>query len=182
MKTNDDRINSAFSAVLAAPGRSMEIAESDDVYGWLVGNWDLTVCHYFDLDVKSRPVRGRVHAGWILEGRAIQDVWYYPLDERSSGLDGMITYGTTLRVWDAGIKAWRISWINPVRNHREEQIGRRVGEEIVQIGSRSNGAPTRWRFTEITSDSFHWLGEALTTDGRTWELEAEFRCIRMRKI
>ena len=91
----------------------------------------------------------------------------------------MITYGTTLRVWDPAIKAWRITWINPARNHREEQIGRRMGNDIVQIGFRSNGQSTRWRFTEITPDSFHWLGDALQPDGQTWQLEAEFRATRM---
>jgi hypothetical protein len=34
---------------------------------------------------------------------------------------------------------------------------------------------TRWRFTAITPDSFHWLGEALQPDGQTWKLEGEFR-------
>jgi hypothetical protein len=88
-------------------------------------------------------------------------------------------YGTTLRVWDASIGAWRISWKNPVHNHFEEQIGRRVGEEIVQVGMRANGTPTRWRFTEIAPASFHWLGEALEPDGKTWRLEGEFRARRM---
>lgn len=89
-------------------------------------------------------------------------------------------YGTTLRVWDPGIRAWLIRWINPVSGHREEQIGRRVGNDIVQIGARSDGTPTRWRFTEITADSFHWIGEALNPDGNTWKLEGEFRARRIR--
>jgi hypothetical protein len=168
-----------FFAALTAPAKIREIAQSDDIYCWLIGNWELTVCHYLDVDVRSRLVLGRVHAGWVLQGRAIQDVWYYPSEPARSGLNKMITYGTTLRVWDSMIKAWRISWINPIRNHREEQIGRRVGKDIIQIGTRANGTPTRWRFTEITSDSFHWLGEALHPDGTTWELEAEFRGTRL---
>jgi hypothetical protein len=92
-------------------------------------------------------------------------------------------YGTTLRIWDASIQAWRIRWINPVTNHCEQQIGRRVGprkdDDIVQVGARMDGTPTRWRFTEITSDSFHWIGESLDADGATWKLEGEFRCKRM---
>jgi hypothetical protein len=86
-------------------------------------------------------------------------------------------YGTTLRVWDSAIRAWRIHWINPVSGHREQQIGRRSGKEIVQVGARADGMPTRWRFTEITSNSFHWIGEALELNGQTWKLEGEF-CAR----
>jgi len=177
-KTINTRAILGFSAALAASARAPEIPESEDVYGWLVGSWELTICHYLDMDVTSRPIRGEVHAGWVLQGRAVQDVWFYPSDPSSAGLDKMITYGTTLRVWDPAIKAWRITWINPATNHREEQIGRRNGKDIVQIGVRSNGTPTRWRFTEITSDSFHWLGDALQPDGQTWQLEAEFRARR----
>ena len=88
-------------------------------------------------------------------------------------------YGTTLRIWDASIQAWRIRWINPVTNHHEQQIGRRVGNDIVQVGARLDGTPTRWRFTEITPNSFHWIGESLNADGATWKLEGEFRCKRM---
>jgi hypothetical protein len=33
--------------------------ESEDVYGWLVGSWELTVCHYLGMDVTSRPIRER---------------------------------------------------------------------------------------------------------------------------
>ncbi|HEY3455748.1 MAG TPA: hypothetical protein VGK64_14170 [Bryobacteraceae bacterium] len=83
-------------------------------------------------------------------------------------------FGTTLCVWDSSIQAWRIIWRNPVRNHWEDQIGRWSGKDVVQIGVRANGTPTKWSFTEITRDSFHWLGEVLNTDGQTWILEGEF--------
>jgi hypothetical protein len=87
-------------------------------------------------------------------------------------------YGTTLRIWDPAIQAWLIRWINPVTGHREEQIGRRIGNDIVQVGARPDGTATRWRFTEITHDSFHWIGESLNQDGETWKLEGEFRAKR----
>jgi len=90
----------------------------------------------------------------------------------------MNMFGTTLRSWDPTIQAWRIAWTNPVSGHREEQIGRRSGKDIVQMGTRADGTQTRWTFTEITPDSFHWLGEALQPDGITWRLEGEFRATR----
>ena len=170
-------------AVLAAPGRAPEIPESADVYGFLVGSWHLDVDIYAGVDVRGRGLRGEVHAGWALEGRAVQDVWIMPPRAERAGEPkerGMNMFGTTLRVWDPAIQAWRITWINPVHGHREEQIGRRIGPEIVQVGARANGTPTRWRFTELTEDAFHWLGEALAADGKTWVLEGEFRARRAR--
>jgi hypothetical protein len=166
-----------FSTVLLARGRALEIPESADAYGWLVGSWELDVLHYWAIDVSSRGIKCEVHASWVLEGRAVQDVWIMPSrPDRTAHLDKkMNMYGTTLRVWDSAIQAWRITWRNPAGDHHEEQIGRRSGKDVVQIGVRADGAPTRWTFTEIAADSFHWLGESLGSDGKTWTLEGEFR-------
>jgi hypothetical protein len=166
--------------ILAAPGRAPEIPEESDVYGWLVGSWDLDVVHYWGADVSARGIKAEAHFGWALEGRAIQDVWIMPRrSDRGGPVDkAMNMFGTTLRVWDPEIQAWRITWINPASGHREQQVGRRNGKDIVQIGARPDGTPTRWRFTEITGDSFRWLGEALQADGQTWRLEGEFRARR----
>lgn len=171
-----------FTGLLHASGRSPEIPESADIYGWLVGSWELQVLHYKAVDVSTRNIKGEAHFGWVLEGRAIQDVWIMPRpSEREPDSDRTNNmYGTTLRAWDPAIQAWRIRWLNPVNGHEERQTGRRIGNEIVQIGARLDGTPTRWRFTEITADSFHWLGEALESDGKTWKLEGEFRARRLR--
>lgn len=133
------------------------------------------------VDVAASGLKGEAHFCWVLEGRAVQDVWIMPRrSERSGELEkSMNMYGTTLRMWDPSIQAWRITWINPAGDHREDQIGRRSGKDIVQIGARADGTPTRWTYTEITPDSFHWLGEALQPDGKTWKLEGEFRAKRM---
>jgi len=174
--------NLDFQAVLAAAGRSREIPESADAYGWLIGSWELDVRRYAGVDVAAHRLKGEAHFGWVLEGRAVQDVWIMPrLSERTADLGKTLNmYGTTLRVWDPSIEAWRITWMNPAGDHYEQQLGRRSGKDVVQIGTRPNGTPTRWRFTEITLDSFHWLGEALERDGKTWKLEGEFLARRMR--
>jgi hypothetical protein len=170
-----------FGAVVAAPGRSAEIPESADAYGWLVGSWELDVRHYW-VDVTARHIKAEAHFGWVLEGRAIQDVWIIPRrSDRTADMDKTrSSYGTTLRVWDPSIEAWRITWINPVTGHRAELIGRRSGTDIVQVGTHRDGTPIRWIFSEITPDSFRWTGEALQPDGKTWKLEGEFFAKRMR--
>ncbi|MGI8745237.1 MAG: hypothetical protein ACR2NN_22230 [Bryobacteraceae bacterium] len=179
MTTVEPRKTLDFHAALAAPGRSPEIPETADVYGWLIGSWELEVLHYLAVDVSG--LKAEAHFGWVLEGRAVQDVWIMPRrSERTADTEKMNNmYGTTLRAWDASIQAWRITWINPVSGHREEQIGRWSGKDIVQMGVRPDGAQTRWMFTEITPDSFRWTGEALLSDGKTWTLEGEFRARRM---
>jgi hypothetical protein len=170
------------SALLVARGRAPEIPEAADAYGWLVGSWELDVRRYWGIDVSARGLKGEAHFGWALEGRAIQDVWIMPrVGDRSPNLDPhMNMYGTTLRVWDPKIQAWQITWTNPAGDHHERQIGRRVGSDVVQIGARADGTPTRWMFSEIMPDSFHWTGESLGPDGRTWVLEGEFLARRMR--
>lgn len=174
------RLTDSLSAALMAAARSQEIPETADAYGWLVGSWDLDVLYYWAMDVSAQGLKAELHASWVLEGRAVQDVWIMPpRPDRSASSDRkMNMYGTTLRVWDPTIQAWRITWRNPAGDHHQEQIGRRCGKDVVQMGTRPDGTPTRWSFTEITDDTFHWVGESLGPDGKTWELEGEFRARR----
>jgi hypothetical protein len=72
-----------------------------------------------------------------------------------------------------------MTWINPSGDHREEQIGRWSGKMSSRWEPRFDGTPTRWIYTEIMRDSFHWLGEALEPSGKTWRLEGEFRAVRI---
>jgi hypothetical protein len=44
----------------------------------------------------------------------------------------------------------------------------------VQEGTDEAGTPVRWSFTEITPDSFHWLGERSPDRGGSWRLQIEF--------
>lgn len=161
--------------VLAAAGRSSEIPESADCYGWLIGSWQLEVRNYWG-DVRALGLKAEAHFGWVLEGRAVQDVWILPVRAQQTGeIDpSRRTHGTTLRVWDAGLQAWRVIWISPGTGARVDLVGRWSGKDVVQIGTLPNGTPTRWIFSEVTRDSFRWTGESLQADGHTWKLEGEF--------
>jgi hypothetical protein len=82
-------------------------------------------------------------------------------------------YGTTLRVYDPSLDAWRIYWIDPATNSFRQQIGRRRGSDIVQEGTTESGALSRWSFTAITPRSFHWKGEASLDNAASWRLMVE---------
>jgi len=170
-----------FDRTLQSAGRSPDIPEAADTYGWLIGSWELDVLHY-RVNVADRHLKGEVHFAWVLEGRAVQDVWIMPRrPERGVELDRNCNmYGTTIRVWDPALQAWRVTWVNPVNGGRDELIGRWSGKDVVQVGTHSDGTPIRWIFSQITPDSFRWTGEALERDGNTWRLEGEFRARRIR--
>jgi hypothetical protein len=179
MKAAKNADSEDFYSALSASGRSPEIPESLDVYGWLIGSWELDVLHY-RVDVTERHLKAEAHFGWVLEGRAVQDVWIMPPRTwRTTDQDESTMYGTTLRVWDPLIQAWRVTWINPVTS-RDELIGRWHGKDVVQMGAHADGTPIRWSFTEITPESFHWIGEALQPDAKTWKIEGEFHARRIR--
>jgi len=139
-----------------------------ELYGWLVGEWNFTGW-IRRADNTKHDIRGEIHAGWVLEGRAIQDVWIVP---------GFF-HGTTLRIYDPGLDAWHIIWSDPLRQSYSRQMGRASGKNIVQDGANLNGTTTRWSFVERTNDSFRWLGERLAGPD-TWVLEAEFFVRRTR--
>jgi hypothetical protein len=159
----------SFPAALHADGPAQDRADKMGLYGWLIGGWDMDAVRHLD-DGTTRKSRGEIHFGWILGGRAIQDVWLVPAAQGE--LPPL--FGTTLRVYDPGIDAWHIIWVDPVGQNHLRQIGRADGNDIVQHGTDAAGIPVRWRFTEITPRSFHWLGERSPDQGATWRLQVEF--------
>ena len=155
--------SSSFLDALGADAPAPDRAEKMRLYGWLVGSWTMAAVLHND-DGSRHEGAGEIHFGWVLEGRAIQDVWILP----------DVFYGTTLRVYDPGLDAWHILWSDPLRQFYTRQIGRARGEDIVQEGKNDAGEAVRWSFTEITPPSFHWIGERSRDDGKTWQLQAEF--------
>src|SRR5262245_37384702 len=166
----------AMHAALAAAGRSDEIPEAQDAYGWLIGSWELDVVGYDDQGNVTHST-GEAHAAWVLEGRAVQDVFINPRrSDRGPGSAKFANwFGTTLRIFDPSIGAWRVNWFNPHDGIRAELIGRLSGNQIVQEGSFPDGTPIRWTFSEIAKDAFRWHGERLEPGRKTWRLQVEFR-------
>jgi hypothetical protein len=166
--------------VLTPTNCSPDVRPKDDLYGFLVGSWELDVVAYPDVGDATHTI-GEAHCARVLDGRAIQDVFVNP--ERSDRTPDSPKfgnwYGTTFRYFDPTISAWRVFWFNPDDGVRAELVGRRHGNAIVQEGHFPDGTPIRWTFSEITSDSCLWRGERLEPDGKTWRLQVEFRARRV---
>ena len=176
-----DALTTSFAQVLHAAGPDPALGPKLELYSWLVGQWDMAVTTLPE-DGTTHSGRGEIHAGWVLQGRAIQDVWTIPrLTDRKPGIEQLPGagnwYGTTLRIYDANLDAWRILWNDPATGFFTQQIGRAQGRDIVQVGPDPRGGSMRWKFTEIRPDSFHWSAER-TTDDKNWRKEVAIRAHR----
>jgi hypothetical protein len=180
MKTNQLPTTGSFLEILPAKGRSPDIPPEDDLFGFLIGSWELDLTSYDD-DGTVRKSTGEAHVSWVLQGRAVQDLFINPrrADRKPDDPPYCNWYGTTIRVYDPSIRAWRVDWINPHDGFRATLIGRRKGKNVVQEGKFPDGTPIRWTYSKITADSSHWRGEKLEADGKTWRLQVEFRTRRL---
>lgn len=165
---------------LPAPGPDASVA-AEDLYGWLQGNWDVVVMDH-DADGTIHQRTGEWHFGWVLQGRALQDVWISPrrgerpLPGQPPGPRNR--YGTTIRFFDPAIRAWRVTWIHPVTNYVATLVGRAAGGDIVQEGTGGPGELLRWTFHDITPSSFRWRGDVSTDGGSTWRTVQEMSARR----
>jgi hypothetical protein len=172
----------SFSRVLHAGGPDPERRTKLDLYSWLVGQWEMDVTTILE-DGSTHAGRGEIHAGWILLGRAIQDVWMIPrVQDRRPGIEQLPGagnwYGTTLRIYDPNLDAWRILWNDPATNFFSQQTGRARGRDVVQEGPDPRGGSMRWTFSEIEQASFHWTAER-TSDNENWRKEVDIRAHRV---
>jgi hypothetical protein len=159
---------------LEAPGPHASLGEEARVFDRFVGTWDCDFAN-FDDDGRVKRAQGRVVFGWIVDGRAVQDVWtWFP-----NGWGGKERgIGTTVRFFDAKLKKWRIVWVLPEARVIQTLIGGAVGDRIVLEGMTDDGASLRWSFNDIRNDSFVWRGEKSRDGGKTWRPTGEYQMRR----
>ena len=166
-----------FARALVSESPSPELGEHAADFDWLIGGWSAVVRDYSD-DGNVLESSGEWWFSWVLEGRAIQDVWIVPpRDQRKGQSPPNNRYGSTVRFFDNNDHVWRITWFNPVSGKKNDLAGRRDGDRIVLEGVDGSDR-IRWSFNDITQDYFVWRGEHLTNEG-DWELGAEFILTRL---
>jgi hypothetical protein len=157
-----------FTTYLHADGPFAELKDELQLYGQFVGSWDFDARTYDEHTGQWNEAPYEAHFGWVLGGRAIQDVWGRP----------DYGWGTTVRTYDPRIQAWRIQWAGPRSGFFSTFIGRQEGDRIVQHGTQQDGRSLIWSFNEITPDSFVWRGQVSDDGGTTYRLEQEMHAHR----
>ena len=162
---------------LHATGPAGPDADQLQLFGQFIGSWNI-VWSGLDAAGRTHTARGELYFGWVLGGRAVQDVWIVPgRGEPGAGVPPLAFHGSTIRFYDASIGAWRSTWMDPVNGRVRRFVGRPAGGEILLI-SDEDDPQLRWRFTDIRPDSFTWRGEVSRDGGATWAQDEEMRITR----
>ena len=139
------------------------------LFGQFVGDWDIVSVKSPNPSGVAFKAGGEVHFAWILDGRAIQDVWMTHDDE----LKKAVPVGTTIRVYDPGSGVWKSTWISVIRHTVQTFIAHQFREDVILEGITEAAKPERWIFSEIKQDSFTWHSEESSDDGESWTLMEE---------
>lgn len=163
---------------LHANGPYEPYAERMTTFGRLVGDWDLLV-EYRQDDGSWLSTLGEWHFGWVLQGRAIQDVWIAYRPGAPRGDQGAIMgYGATVRAFDADEDVWRVNWLGVLNHNYTRFVARARGDEIVMEADAEGGEPFQWVFYDITANGFRWRAQTSSDGGQTWTVVQRMTAVR----
>jgi hypothetical protein len=169
--------SAGLPAALHSPGPDPALADQLQLFGQFVGSWHLDWSGTDD-GGGAAHMQGELHVGWVLGGRAIQDVWIVPGRGRpGEGRAPLAFHGSTIRFYDVSIGAWRSTWIEPVNGRVRRFIAEPVDDGIL-LQSNEENPQLRWRFSDITPHSFRWTAERSDDRGLTWRFEEEMHATR----
>lgn len=166
----------ALAGALHSAAAAVPRAAALQLFGQFVGSWDL---EWSGRDLCGQPARmtGELHVGWVLAGRAVQDVWIVPRHDDPAEGRAPGFHGTTVRFPDPDTGTWRSIWIDPPNGRVRVFRGRPAGSDIELI-SDDEEPRLRWRFTDITPTSFRWTGELSADDETDWVFHQQMLATR----
>ena len=163
---NDPRWDMIHALGVAGPAPEPGGDPQARLFDPFVGTWNIDYTTIADDGARQRS-QGQLIAGWVLDGRALQDIWIW----HEPGHSGR-WMGTTLRFYDAERKVWRITWVSPFSRAVTQLEGHGEAGRIVLLGDRPPNK-LRWTFSDITPRDFRWHGEISSDGGATWKLREE---------
>jgi hypothetical protein len=168
----------AMLAALYADGPHPDHAAELSLFGQFVGSWAIDNTYFHESGREQYEAEWRF--GWTLDGRAVQDVLFHPAVSKAPATRAYSEgIGTTVRMFEPATADWTVIWFSATRGNVVSLRGRPDGNDIEIVGESRRGDSLRWRFFEITDDSFHWHGLTRPRDGGDWRLEQEMLAKRI---
>ena len=173
----NEKMNDSRQDMLNALGADRPhpvLGEEANAFDRFIGTWDCDYANFKD-DGTTERSHGQVVFGWILDGRAVQDVWSW-VDEmirkRSERLERRFDSSTARQENGASFGF-----------HRKRESSRHwpAGERATGScwkGLSDDGAAVRWSFNDIRPDSFVWRGEKSRDYGKSWKPTGEYQMRR----
>jgi hypothetical protein len=158
---------------LQAEGPLPDHADKLMLFGRLVGSWDIEARFLDEEGNVIRTTTGEWHFGWVLEGRAIQDVLITPSRRGLEAGERSRSYDTAIRAYDPRTNAWRVTVVAPIYGVTVNTIAREHDGEIWEEGIGPQGTPVRWTFSEFSQHRVLWRGFGTRDGGATWTREEE---------
>jgi hypothetical protein len=174
--SSDHAVDPGFdmSTALHAPGPHVSLGDQAKVFGRFVGTWEV---EYMDIlkDGKELHRTGQLIVGWVMDGRAIQDLW---IVDPSPGRAEREVYAD-LRYFDPKTLTWPAVFIDPEHASVAKFAGGAIAEDRIVLQTSDLGSKqTRWSFNDIGPKAFVFLDEASSDSGKTWKLQAQYRMRR----
>jgi hypothetical protein len=165
----------AMITALRASGPHPSLGDRAAVLGRLVGTWDV---EYMDIakDGKAIHRTGELLVGWVMDGRAIEDLWIVypsaPAEEREVYAD--------VRYFDPKSGTWPAVFIDPQVASIATFTGGAAGADRIVLDSQDlvAGQTRRWSFNDIRDDSLVFRDDASSDGGKTWKLKSEYHMKR----
>jgi hypothetical protein len=167
-----------FADALISGEPHSALAPQNQIFAPFIGSWDLVVRWFDETGAVSRQQHGEWHFSWVLEGRAIQDVWIVPPRSERKMTAGDYEYGTSLRFYDRDNDCWQSTWIGPMHCVVRTFVARRIDDSVVLETTEGALPKMRWSFTEISPDAFSWRNEIL--ENGDWRVQQTFEAERAR--
>lgn len=159
--SHDTVANTGAHKNLAAAESKTKIPKNA-LFDQLVGTWDVTY-EFTDKNRNARRDRGQVHYSWILDGKALQEIWTSASEDK-----GPQPFGTTIDFYDLKRQRWTAVWIYPAEGMTMIMTGGEVNGSFVLTGHDQSGALQRWSTSVGQRDSIVIRAEISNDEGKTW--------------
>jgi hypothetical protein len=167
----DENVSAESHETAADASAHRELALAEDppakvprnaLFDQLIGTWDVRY-EIFDKDGKVRRDRGRVLYSWILDGKALQEIWSSDSESKDPQ-----PFGTTIDFYDLKRRRWTAVWIYPAQGTTTIVTGGEVNGSLVLTGHNESGALERWSTSVAQPDSIAVRADVSHDNGNTW--------------